>query len=439
MKAKHFVLTVVVAVCAAAAYFWVTDSWPGQNAGVKNPEAGQAKQNAKAIPSAAPSPDARQPAPAPTAETAAAPEQTPAPRPDDGLPLFTERESLRVKLEGLEKNVKDIPTQREKAKAEPNDGTETKKFKQLMTDSGTASAKVREEFAEFEKRFAGLPQLKKDPDRKELPRLTAENVALASTISEGVKLWAVPLLALLSLLLILTLGQLWSLYSQAGKLRKDRHDLALDIQRLNDSGTTQESLLKEVKAVTEDQLPSINTQVADTKAAADSLRESVNLVLDHLALLPNLGAGGSQNFNYDQQQSSRSYAGQQDEVEGREAAKPHSFPVAVADYLNLVKDMSSHVKADPLNDVLVEASADEGDFVLVKYPPTEKDGTSYAIPVTEYFRTKQDFYNGCYPKYYDCLSQPPVGAVRIVRPAKVQKSGSAWRLAGEKGTLEVQQ
>jgi hypothetical protein len=430
MKTKHIVLTVVVAACAAGAYFWVTDSWPFWDEGVKNPEAGQQNHNAKATPSAAPSPTARQTAP--TAETVAAPEQTPTRRPDDGLPLFNEREILRVKLEGLEAKVKAIPDQREKAKKETNDGPETKYFKQLMTTSAEDSKSLREEFAGFDKKFAELPQF-----QAKAPRLTGENVTLASTISDDVKFWAVPLLALSSLLLILTLAQLLNLLSQAKKLHKSNHDLTLDVQRLGKSGAAQEILLKEVKAVAEEQLPSIDTRVSDTKALADSLRESVNHVLERLEVLPSLGAGGGQNSDYDRQ-SSRQYVGQRDESQSRETAKPHPFPVAVAEYLSLVKDTSSHVKADQFNDVLVEASEDEGDFVLVKDPPAERDGTFYVIPALDYFRRKQDFYNGYYPRYYDCSSQQPVGQVWIKSPAKVKRAGNGWRLTDEKGVLEVQ-
>src|SRR5690349_14470086 len=104
MGKKHVVLAVVLAACAAGAYFWLTDSWPGRrDAGVKNQEGGQANQSAKATPSAPPAQSAAVRPPAPSTETAAAPEQAPPPRADDGRPLFKERESLRVKLEELEK------------------------------------------------------------------------------------------------------------------------------------------------------------------------------------------------------------------------------------------------------------------------------------------------------------------------------------------------
>jgi hypothetical protein len=434
MKGKHFVLTLVVVACTAAAYFWVTDSWPGQNAGVKNPEAGQPNQNARAT---APTPTAQSaaklPAPAatPAAETAA-PDQTPVARPDDGLPLFKERESLRVKLEELEKKVKDIPTQRDKAKKEPNDGPETQKFKQLMATSAEDSQKLKDEFAEFDKKFAGLPQFKENAPPKNSPTLTGENVTLASTISENVKLWAVPLLALLSVLVIITLVQLLLLRSRTKKLAASNHELILNIQQLNKSGTeAQVILLREMKAATGEQLLPLGDQVERTKEVAAGLRDSLNQVLEHLARLP---ADDKEKPKPDHDP----YAGQRND-QSRETAKPHSFPIAVADYLNSVKGMSLHLKADQFNDVLVETTEDEGEFVLVKDPPAERVGISYVVPMADYFGTKQDFLNGYYPKYYECSSQPPIGTVQIRRPAKVERAEGGWRLAGERGILEVLQ
>jgi hypothetical protein len=429
MKTKHIVLVLLAVAFAAGVYLLITDSWPGRDAGVKNPEV-QANQNAKAT---APAPPAQS-----AAETAAAPEQSPPPREDDGRPLFRERESLRVKLEELEKKVKAIPEQRKEAKKETGVGPVTQNFEALMTKAGEDSKNLKEEFTEFDKKFASLPQFQENPAPKNSPPLTGENITLASIISGDMKFWGAPLLALLSLLFILTLAQLWGLRSQAEKLRKDNHKLVLNIQEFGKLGAEgRETLLKKVKAVAEDQLPPIDTRVSDTKDLAESLRDSVNQALERLELLLTLGTDGKKSTDYDEQSSSQ-HAGQRDD-RSRETAKPHSFPVAVADYLNLVKGTSLHLKADQLNDVLVETTEDKGEFVLVKDPPAERIGISYVIPATDYFGTKQDFLNGYYPKYYECSSQLPVGAVRIVRPAKVEKAGSGWRLAGEKGTLEVQQ
>lgn len=374
------------------------------------------------------------------------------PASNDNLPLLAERESIKTQLEELEKA---LNTAEEKwkiyPKATPN-GPAATAVSDALKSSKTAKDSLKDAVKKFNEQFPGVV---KEGSEESSP-LTPEQRVVANAVTAPVlnKLSAltIPLLGLTFLVLVVTLFQFFSFVRAARTLTDAKDEFLVNVQSpINELKAKQEGIAKQVAdaarvvETVKDEQEILTARVLSTRDLAEGMNKSVNEVLSYMELQRGDRPGHALREHRDrfedftEQQRRAAGAGSIYDVELIEEAppaKPHSFPAAVGEYLNMVKDGSAIVKPDNLNGMLVEDPDKEGVLVLVKNPPAVKDGTSYVVPSIPYFRSKQDFYNNYY-EYYDCPGQQ-VGQVWIQTPATVRPVNGGWQLES-KGQLDVRQ
>ena len=108
------------------------------------------------------------------------------------------------------------------------------------------------------------------------------------------------------------------------------------------------------------------------------------------------------------------------------------FPALVADYVSRIGDTRKQsLEVGFGTDTLVQTADGTAPFMLIA--DSEKAGVGIVLP-KERLQKGQDFSN-YYKGYYDC-ADPFAGAVYILAPARVEQSGSGWRLC-QKGSMEI--
>ncbi|HEX8119181.1 MAG TPA: hypothetical protein VF521_18025 [Pyrinomonadaceae bacterium] len=362
-----------------------------------------------------------------------------------GAQLAAEREDLRKKIEQLhEAVVKDAPALRTTAVAAAATQAQKDAYKNFVLERlPELTGQVRKSFDDLDAQVAALKVVQ--AEQSEAPALSPEQQTLVNAVSRENRSWALPALALLSLLLLVALTQFFLLRRQQRRLvaeAKDEllHNVQNPIKEINDTLRGDVTEVKQSLGRFDSQVLADN--VKNTLATAKSVGNDVKEVLSKLAVYgdrPGEQSWKGENVDafFEQQKKAAAVGGFVYENEGTmEQAEPHRFPAPVGEYMRLVKGSAHPVRADYINDVLVEDLSSNGALVLVKNPPAVRDGTSYVVPSIDYFLSEQDYVKN-YSNYFDC-SEQQAGYVWIDKPASVRKVADGWKLV-DKGILEVRQ
>jgi hypothetical protein len=359
--------------------------------------------------------------------------------------LAAEREDLRKKIEQLhEAIVKDAPALRTTAVSAAATQAQKDAYKNFVLERlPELSGQVKKSFDDLDAKVAALKVAQ--AGQSEAPALSPEQQKLVNAVSRENRSWALPVLALLSLLLLAALTQFFLLRRQQLRLVAEAKDELLSnvqnpIKEINDTLRGDVTEVKQSLGRFDSQV--LTDNVKNTLATAKSVGNDVREVLSKLAVYGHrLGEqswkGEDVDAFFEQQKKSAAVGGLVYENEGTTGqAEPHRFPAPVGEYMRLVKDSAYPVRADYINKVLVEDQSSSGALVLVKNPPAVSDGTSYVVPSMAYFLSEQDYVKN-YSNYFDC-SEQQAGYVWIDKPAVVTRVADGWRLV-DKGVLEVRQ
>lgn len=361
---------------------------------------------------------------------------------------------VEAQLQELEGGLAEAEVQWEKYLKQNPSGPNATALGAALTRSRTAADNLKKAVAGLGSKAANTAADPANADGKQ-PPLSPEQRTLVGAVSGAVagdfKGWTIPLLLLLGLMFICTILQFFWLLTQSRKLDHATHNIALDVQNsTKEIMRGQESLVPKVTGVIDnlkDAQDGLDQKLTQTKINTEVVIQNLGELLGDNKIFGGTSdnrnkSGDGDDFNsflYEQgrREANTGLSGLYDvgQDEGL-AAKPHEFPVKVSEYVDMVKDNSPTAKPNHLMaGVLIEDS--EGLFLLVKNPPGEAAGIAYAVPSHDYFQSQQDYVNN-YAKYYECSTQSP-GHVWIKKPAHVEKGSDGWRLAGDKGVLEVRQ
>jgi hypothetical protein len=356
--------------------------------------------------------------------------------------LAADGRKLDEKVKLLDEAVRALPDERDKALAAGSKSPATEDFlKHLKEDVPNLSQEVKQD---YEKLYAGLAALKDSGGREEVARtLKPEQQDLVNAVSRENRNRALPVLVLLSLLLLATVAQFFLLRRQQNRMVVDKDELLVNMK----------AFVIEIKGSIDEDLKGTRQSLGELSSGQQTLAANVTQTLsgvgdmqqafDRLAYsVGKGGAGGGVEEAPDaffEQQNKSARAGGNFVYENEETAEqsePHRFPASVGEYMRLVERSAHPVRADYINDVLVEDQSSNGALVLVKNPPAVSDGTSYVVPSIDYFLSEQDYVKN-YSNYFDC-SEQQAGYVWIDKPAVVTKVADGWRLV-DRGVLEVKQ
>jgi len=353
--------------------------------------------------------------------------------------------NLGEKVRRLNDAVRALSGERDKALADGPKSQATVDFvKHLKEDVPKLSQEVEQD---YEKLYAGLADLKDSGGREEIARtLKPEQQDMVNAVSKENRRWMLPMLVLLSLLLLAAVAQFFLLRRQQNRMVDNKNELLVNVK----------ALVTEIKGSIDEELNGTRQSLGELASGQQTLATNVTQTLsevgrdmqqtlDRLAASGGKGSAGAwggveeaADAFFERQNKSARAEGNfiYENAATAEQSEPHRFPASVGEYMRLVKGSAHPVRADYINDVLVEDQSSNGALVLVKNPPAVRDGTSYVVPSIDYFLSEQDYVKN-YSNYFDC-SEQQAGYVWIDKPAVVTKVADGWRLV-DRGVLEVKQ